>query len=353
MLFLQPVNSESSEAEDYEYFSWQHFHPAKGSHDTTSLHTVYSAGIAPFPTNDFAEFTDPVGLNLGEAKKVINTGGSEPHFSSDTNKIGKDDVGVVNVCTDPDQFLSVIWYVNGDKVVATNNTDDSKLLPNDTSEFELKQTLYVTLAIYDSEKTYNIQTVARMFDFEFNNDDTDLYFEIDYKDGLVVNQIAPEAYEASFLLYTPMIQANKNDVVFSGHGAIDLGQGFTKVPEGVKLVVLAPPAASVSNELCQAVEYGSAINGLEIVSPETKEKSPTEPFIYEAGKECPNYLLFPINPGWLKPGIPHLITVNQKTALSDLWEKVTPYIKSDETITVYWCTCTALGGATNPVVIGA
>jgi hypothetical protein len=45
--------------------------------------------------------------------------------------------------------------------------------------------------------------------------------------------------------------------------------------------------------------------------------------------------------------------VMQKTPLSDLWNRVTPFIKDGKTITVYWAACTALGGATNPVVIAA
>jgi hypothetical protein len=358
LLFLQPIGSDTTQAKDYEYFAWQNFHPAKGSHNTTVLQTVYSAGVAKYPTTDFGEYTDPVGLDLGQAKKVINTNGSDPHFSSDTTSIPADLVGVYNACTTPDNDLSVIWYVNGNKVVTTNNTADSKMLPNDTSEFELKQTLYVTLATYDSEATYNIQTISRMFTFPFKNDDTDLYFEIDYKDGLVVNQTSSQAYLKSFVRSarfqgTPLIKATKDDVVFSGHGAIEQVQGNTTVPKGVKLVVLAPPAASVSNDLCQAVEFGSAISSLLIVSPKTKETSPTNPVIYQAGSSCPNYVLSPIDPGWLKAGVPHLMGVTQKTPLSDLWSRVEQFIKDGKTITVYWAACTALGGATNPVVTAA
>ena len=358
LLYLQPIGSDTTQAKDYEYFAWQNFHPAKGSHNSIPLQTVYSAGVAKYPTTDFNEYTDPVGLDLGQAKKVINTNESDPHFSSDNKSIPAGLVGVYNACITPDNDLSVIWYVNGNKVVTTNNTDGSKMVPMDTSEFELKQTLYVNLATYDSEATYNIQTISQMFSFPFKNDDTDLYFEIDFKDGLVVNPTSSQAHLQSFVRSarfqgTPPIQATKDDVVFSGHGAIEAGQGNTTVPKGVKFVVLAPPAASVSNDLCQAVENGSAISGLLIVSPTTKEKSPTNPLIYQAGSSCPNYVLHPINPGWLKPRVPHLMGVTQKTPLSDLWNRVTPFIKDGKTITVYWAACTALGGATNPVVIAA
>jgi hypothetical protein len=188
LLFLQPIGSDTTEAKDYDYFAWQSFHPAKGSNNTTALQTVYSAGVAKYPTTSLNEYTDPVGLDLGQPKEVINTNGSDPHFSNQSKPIPKDVVGVYNACTTPDQALSVIWYVNGNKVVTTNNSDNSKLLPKDTSEFELKQTLYVTLATYDSEATYDTQTISQMFTFPFKNDDTDLYFEIDYKHGLVVNQ---------------------------------------------------------------------------------------------------------------------------------------------------------------------
>lgn len=111
------------------------------------------------------------------------------------------------------------------------------------------------------------------------------------------------------------------------------------------------PAASVSNDLCQAVENGSAIPGLQIVSPVTKDKSPTQPSIYKSGQSCPNYVLYPIDGSWLKPGIPHLIGVSEKTYLSDLWQRVIPLTTSGKTINVYWAACTSLTGASNPVVI--
>ena len=41
------------------------------------------------------------------------------------------------------------------------------------------------------------------------------------------------------------IQATKDDVVLSGHGAVDVGTGETAIPGGFELVVLAPPGASV------------------------------------------------------------------------------------------------------------
>ncbi len=92
-----------------------------------------------------------------------------------------------------------------------------------------------------------------------------------------------------------MIQATLNDVLCSGHGAITTQSGETTVPAGVRLIVLAPPAASVANSLASKLESGAAINTLEIVSPQTGQKSPTQPIIYDEGKKVPNYLLYPID----------------------------------------------------------
>ena len=148
-----------------------------------------------------------------------------------------------------------------------------------------------------------------------------------------------------------MIQATDNDVLCSGHGSIELGNGETVVPDGIRLVVLAPPAASVSNSLASDLESGKKINKLLIVSPETGEKSPTNPITYEAGKSAPNYILHPIDGSWLKPGVAHIIGVSQATPLSELWPRITAFARHGETIDCYWAACTALDGASNPVVI--
>ncbi|MBD2499262.1 putative adhesin [Anabaena azotica] len=360
LLFLQPVDSDSDKAKNYQYSSWQHFQPSQYSHNTITLQTVYSAGVAIYPTSSFHEFTDPIGLDLGKARKVINTHGSDPHFSGDVTSISPEIVGVYNACTDTQEMsLSVIWYVNKNKVVETNNTDDTKLLVNDTSTFQLKQTLYATLATYDSEETYNLQTFSKMFSFAFNNNDTDLYFEIDYQAGLIIRQTNQVKFAKSFVRSSrlstalPLIKATKDDFVCSGHGAMpqkNIGKEI-RVPDGVRLVVLAPPAASVSNDLCQGVESGNAIPGLKILSPTTGDYSPTQPVTYEAGSSCPNYSLYPIDGSWLKPGLPHLITVENETSLQDLWSRITPFTKPGKIINVYWAACTALSGAKNQVVV--
>jgi hypothetical protein len=52
------------------------------------------------------------------------------------------------------------------------------------------------------------------------------------------------------------IQATKDDVVLSGHGAVDVGTGETAIPGGFELVVLAPPGASISDRLGGLIERG-------------------------------------------------------------------------------------------------
>lgn len=150
-----------------------------------------------------------------------------------------------------------------------------------------------------------------------------------------------------------MIQATSNDVLCSGHGAIQIQSGETLVPAGVRLVILAPPAASVANSLASKLESGAVINKLEIVSPQTGQKSPTQPIIYDAGKQAPNYILYPIDGSWLQPGVAHIVGVSQATTLDQLWPRITAFVKPGTTINCYWAACTALQGATNAIVVEA
>ncbi|NEP13852.1 MAG: hypothetical protein F6K14_27355 [Symploca sp. SIO2C1] len=150
-----------------------------------------------------------------------------------------------------------------------------------------------------------------------------------------------------------MIQAISNDVLCSGHGSVELGKGETVVPQGIRFVVLAPPAASVANSLASKLESGAVINGLEILSPKTGEKIPTQPIIYDEGKNVPNYILHPIDGSWLKPGVAHIVGVAQATPLAELWPRITIFTIPNKTIDCFWAACTALKGATNPVVIEA
>jgi hypothetical protein len=187
LLFLQPVGATENRARDYEYYAWEKFHPAKGSNNTVSLETIYGASVATYKS-PFGESTDPVELTLGQAQVVNNVAGSDPFFSMDTQAINKNLVGVVN--STPDKDLWVTWRINKNPVVRTNNTDISKLTPQLTSTFELKQTLYCMFGTYKATDTYNIQTFSNMFSFQIPNDATDVYFEINTIPGTHQLQIS-------------------------------------------------------------------------------------------------------------------------------------------------------------------
>jgi hypothetical protein len=148
-----------------------------------------------------------------------------------------------------------------------------------------------------------------------------------------------------------MIQATGNDVLCSGHGAIESQSVDTIVPAGVQLVVLAPPAASVANSLASKLESGQPIYGLEIISPQTGLPSPTQPLIYNPGQAAPNYILYPIDGSWLQPGVAHILGVSEATTLEQLWPRITAFVKPNVIISCYWAACTALQGASNPVVV--
>lgn len=150
-----------------------------------------------------------------------------------------------------------------------------------------------------------------------------------------------------------IIQATASDVLCSGHGAIQLDLGETEVPKGINFIVLAPPAGSVANSLASKLESGAKIEALEIVSPITQEKTPTEPIIYEEGQKVPNYLLYPIDGDWLKPGVAHIIGVSEATTLGDLWPRINSFVSGDKTINCFWAACTALKDAKNQVVVEA
>lgn len=149
---------------------------------------------------------------------------------------------------------------------------------------------------------------------------------------------------------TMTIQATAKDVVFSGHGKVVLN-GETMVPAGFKLVLLSPPGASISDDLGGKLESGAKINGLEIVSPKTHSKSPTQTIVYNAGESAPNLVLQNPDKLKLKPGVPHMIGTFENIELNHLWQRAEQFLEPGKTITCYWAACTALSGASNPVVI--
>ena len=149
------------------------------------------------------------------------------------------------------------------------------------------------------------------------------------------------------------IQARQGDFILSGHGHVELATGLqeTLVPSGVEFVVLAPPAASISNALGKDLEEGLAIEALKVRTA-TGSFSPTHAFRYPAGSKAPNYVLSPPNGLDLGSGPATLVTVGAKTALKDLWSRVKVGAPGT-TIRCFWAACTALEEAGNQIVVNA
>lgn len=139
------------------------------------------------------------------------------------------------------------------------------------------------------------------------------------------------------------IQATKNDVVLSGHGAVQIGQGETVVPAGFELVVLAPPGASITDRLGGMVERGEKIKGLKL-STAASGWMKFEPLVFKAGRSCPDYVLAPPLGLALRPGVPHMLGVATPTLLSDLWQRVMTFRRIGKTTRVFWCACASIRG---------
>lgn len=148
------------------------------------------------------------------------------------------------------------------------------------------------------------------------------------------------------------IQANKDDVVLSGHGEVEIGGGETTVPGGFELVVMAPPGASISDRLGGMIERGEKIKNLKLPTG-AGGMANFDPVVYPAGKKAPNYVLHPPRGLALKPGVPHMLGVEEATTLEKLWDRVKVFARPGKVTRVYWCACAAMDGAKNQMVDAA
>ena len=149
----------------------------------------------------------------------------------------------------------------------------------------------------------------------------------------------------------PPLQTAPDDVIFSGHGSFEFN-GETAVPLGVEFWVLAPLGASIADSLGQSLENMDRIEKLGLKNPGSNDLINITPTIYESGSTVPNYILHAPRGIIIRPGGPHIIGVETPTPLENLWARLDPFIKEDETIRVFWAACTAIRGAKNQVVLG-
>jgi hypothetical protein len=146
------------------------------------------------------------------------------------------------------------------------------------------------------------------------------------------------------------IQTNAADVVCSGHGAFTY-KGNTNVPAGIEFWTLAPPGASLADSAGQALESGARITKVGLKNPNSDVLITNTPIVRSAGQEVPNYILQAPRGIIIKPGVAHLIGVEQDTTLEALWPRILAFAKPGVTIRCFWAACTVLDGATNPVVL--
>ena len=152
-----------------------------------------------------------------------------------------------------------------------------------------------------------------------------------------------------------MFQTTSNDVVLSGHGAtLPQNVRTTRVPNGVEFITFGPPGSSITDRLGQMLEGGTYISNLFVTSPRTNERSPLTPSIFTpASGNIPNLLLS--GPRGIQVAgmgaVPHIIGVEAKTHLNDLWARITPFIKPNKTVRVIWAACSSIS-ANDPTVDG-
>jgi len=172
LMFLQPVQPQ----DNYVYSAWNVLNPAPGSHQQIDLTTSFSASIAAFGSS-VTDFTDPVGLTLGTPALVSDPNQQSPAIGGQSSRqITQDQVGLDNECLSPATNLSVIWYVNGNKVVETNNTASTTLNPGFVSTFQLKQSVWVMFGQRPQiTTTYTAQTFGQAVEIPIPNGATDVY----------------------------------------------------------------------------------------------------------------------------------------------------------------------------------
>lgn len=174
LMFLQPVTPQNN----YVYSAWNVLNPSIGSWQQVQLTTSFSGSIAAFGSA-VSDYTDPVGLTLGSAALITNPNDQSPAIGGlSAMAITADEVGMDNECSSPPADLSVAWYVNGNKVVETNNTLTTTLNPGFVSTFQLKQSIWVLFGQRpQTTTTYTVQTFNQAVEIEIPNGATDVYIE--------------------------------------------------------------------------------------------------------------------------------------------------------------------------------
>jgi hypothetical protein len=194
LMFLQPV----SPNDNYMYSAWNVLNPSPNSHQSCELTTTFSASIAALGSS-VDDYTDPFGLTLGSLAVVDNPDNQSPAFDSKATSslpVTADEVGVDNECVSPDTNLSVIWYVNGNQVVQTNNTATTSLNPGYASTFQLYQAVWVMFGQKPTTTlTFTAQTFGAAVKIPIPNGATDVYIKA-YTNSEGIDTFEPTTQDA-------------------------------------------------------------------------------------------------------------------------------------------------------------
>lgn len=174
LIFLQPVGPQ----QNYLFSAWNVLNPSIGSTQSVILNNEFSGSIATFGDTR-GNYSGPVSLPLGKALQITNPNNQSPVIGLPGDSIDKEQVGLQNDAITPPTNLSVTWYVNGNKVVETNNTSTTTLNPGFKSLFQLKQSIFVFLGQRPTEtETYTLSTINKTQEFPIPNSATEVSFEV-------------------------------------------------------------------------------------------------------------------------------------------------------------------------------
>ncbi|MFF9765093.1 putative adhesin [Streptomyces sp. NPDC053086] len=159
-----------------------------------------------------------------------------------------------------------------------------------------------------------------------------------------------------------------NTTVLSGHGRFGDNQRLPKfpgtrsralkatftVPEGIELIVYAPPGAWLENEVAKLVESGNppGADDLELVGSNNKRKPMPEgyPKTFGAGEEVINYKLMPLDAKHLAEGATSVDTGTLSEKVAELAAAREQQAQEDASPLIVHYACCGVGSSSNPEI---
>ncbi|MER5886205.1 putative adhesin [Streptomyces sp. NPDC001941] len=139
---------------------------------------------------------------------------------------------------------------------------------------------------------------------------------------------------------------------FPGTRSRELKATFT-VPDGIELIVYAPPGAWLENEVAKLVESGNppGSDELEMVGPNNKRRDmPADyPKTFGAGEEVINYKLMPLDAKHLAEGATSVDMGTLQQKVAELAAEQEDRAEDDPPLTVHYACC-GVGSSSNPAI---